>query len=85
MSDSASTEFKPTIPNMVRTVVYATGLVVGFVTILATGLSAVWWPDLAVPIAQTGTVCTAAFGWLSSALGVAYRPTSVEYQAANAA
>ena len=61
---------------MVRTVVYVVGLIVGVVSILATGLVAIWAPDLAGPVlASVGAVSTAT-GFLASALGVVYRPTA---------
>ena len=69
-------DYKPAIPAKLRSVVYFTGLGVGFVTMLATGLSAIWWADVASQVAATGVSVTAAVGWLASALGVAYRPTA---------
>ena len=68
--------YQPAIPPAVRTAVYVLGLVVGFLSILAIGLVAIFWPDVAAQAtAATGVVGTAT-GFLASALGVVYRPTA---------
>lgn len=72
------TEYKPAIPPIVRTVVYAVGLVVGFLAVLITGVAAVWWPDYTVQVIATAGAVTAATSFLAGSLGVAYRPTGHE-------
>ena len=72
MTDTACT---PSIPPTVRTVVYFVGLAVGFFGLLATGITAAVWPDYAGMVATVVAAVTGACGWLSSALGVAFRPT----------
>lgn len=70
--------YKPTVPAGVRSAVYFVGLATGFLSILVIGLGAILVPDHATEItAATGVVGTAV-GWLSSALGVAYRPTGID-------
>ena len=71
-----TTPYQPTIPAIVRTVVYVVGLVTGFASILVIGLGAIFYPDISTQITAAAGVVGTAMGWLSSALGVAYRPTA---------
>ena len=68
--------YQPTIPPLVRTIVYVIGLVTGFASILAIGLGAIFYPDQSTQITAAAGVVGTAVGWLASALGVAYRPTA---------
>lgn len=74
--------FEPEVPAWLRTGVYFTGLIVGFVVMLIVPVAGIWAPAYAVEIVATATAVSAAFGWLSSALGVIYRPTAhdADYQ-----
>lgn len=69
-------EFQPSIPNVVRTGVYVIGLVTGFCIIIITGVAAILVPNHADDVVAVAGVVGTAVGWLSSALGVAYRPTA---------
>lgn len=68
--------YQPAIPPAVRTFVYVLGLVVGFLSILAIGLVAIFWPDVATQATAAAGVTGTAVGFLASALGVVYRPTA---------
>ena len=68
-------DFKPQIPPIVRTVVYAVGLAWGTLATLVTGIAAVWWPDHAQAILATVGAGSSAVAFLAGGLGVAYRPT----------
>ena len=76
MSNS-TTEYQPAIPNIVRTGVYVLGVATGFASIIIIGIAAIVWPDNAQDVVAVVGVVGTAVGWLSSALGTAYRPTAV--------
>jgi hypothetical protein len=66
----------PAIPPQVRTVAYFAGLVLGGITILATGVTAAVAPDaVGTVLAVCGAVTTAAT-FILGGLGVAFRPTA---------
>ena len=69
-------EYQPSIPNAVRTGVYVLGLVTGFCIIIVNGAAPILWPNYALETVAVSGVVGTAVGWLSSALGVAYRPTA---------
>lgn len=76
MSHSEPSGYQPAIPAAVRTVVYVVGLVVGFLSILATGLGAIFFVEYATQITAAAGVVGTATGFIASALGVVYRPTA---------
>lgn len=78
-----TTPYKPAIPNVVRTVVYVVGLAVGFLSILTIGLGVILWPGQAQAITAAAGVVGTAVGWLASALGTAYHPTSATVAASS--
>lgn len=65
----------PAIPPRVRTVAYFAGLVVGAVTILATGITAAVAPGSVVTVLAVCGAVTSATSFVLGALGVAFRPT----------
>lgn len=67
--------FKPTIPPIVRTVIYVAGLAWGFVSTIAVGSVAVFWPDQAKDILAVMGSISGGFSFLAGATGVAFRPT----------
>ena len=68
--------YEPTVPPIIRTIVYSLGLIVGFATLLVVGLTAIYLdPADSAKIAAAAGVIGTAVGWLASALGVMYRPT----------
>lgn len=69
--------FKPSIPPIIRTVIYAAGLIWGFLSTIAVGSVAVFWPDHAKDILAVMGSISGGFSFLAGATGVAYRPTSV--------
>lgn len=69
---------QPTIPPIVRTVIYGLGLTVGTASVLIAGIAAVWWPTQAPAILATVGAISSAAAFLTGATGVAYRPTGQE-------
>lgn len=70
-----STEgYKPEVPTKVRDIVYWVGFIVGGLSLVATGLAAIWVPDHAAAISATALVIGGAASWVASGLGVVYRP-----------
>ena len=76
-ADSMSVEevYTPVIPPYVRTVAYFTALTFGVVATLATGISAIWFPEYAKHVQETSALITGVVAAIAGALGVAYRPT----------
>ena len=77
MSNTTSqVEYQPSIPNVVRTGVYVLGVVTGFCVVLINGITAFVWPNYTIEVFGISGAIGTAVGWLSSSLGVAYRPTA---------
>lgn len=66
--------YKPAVPAKVRDIAYWIGFAVGGLGLLTTGLVAIWAPDAAQQITATVLVIGGAASWVSSGLGVVYRP-----------
>lgn len=75
-TDTTATDGAPAIPPKVRTVAYFTGLAVGAVTILATGVTAAVAPHAAVTVLAVCGAATGAASFVLGSLGVAFRPTA---------
>jgi hypothetical protein len=61
---------------MVRTVAYFSGLAVGGLTILATGITAAVAPEHAVTVLAVCGAVSGAASFILGGLGVAFRPTA---------
>lgn len=68
--------YQPTVPVKVRDIVYWAGFIIGGLSLLTTGLVAIWAPEQAQQVSSTALVIGGTMSWISSALGVAYRPGS---------
>ena len=71
MSNSA---YEPTVPPKARDIVYWVGFIVGGLSLLVTGLAAIWVPDYATQVTATALVIGNATAWVAAGLGVVYRP-----------
>ena len=67
-------DYEPQVPPRVRDIVYWTGFIIGGLSLLVTGITAIWWPENAPQIASTALVIGGVASWVSSGLGVVYRP-----------
>ena len=68
-------EYKPTIPDGLRSGIYFLGLFAGFATIAVIGIVQAVSPEHYETVAAISASIMAAIGWVASATGVAYRPT----------
>jgi len=64
--------YQPIVPVRVRGIIWWLSLLVAVLSIIAIGLSAIWWPTHTTSITATAGVATSAMLFLSGALGVAY-------------
>ena len=66
----------PAVPPRVRSVVYYAGLIIGALTLAASGLAGIWLdPELAERVASSAGVISGVGAFVAGGLGVAYRPT----------
>ena len=71
-----ATDNTPSIPPIVRTVLYVVTLVAGALATAATTLTAALWSGYVEEVAAVGGAVTGALATVCGGLGVAYRPTS---------
>lgn len=70
-------ETTPAVPPRVRSVVYYAGLIIGALTLAASGLAGIWLdPELAERVASSAGVISGVGAFVAGGLGVAYRPTT---------
>ncbi|MBO9554578.1 hypothetical protein [Cellulomonas sp.] len=72
MTTAPEQTYAPNIPEGVRRTVYYVTLVLGAVTLAASGLAQIYWPDAAAAVLATGGVVTSTMAFLCGGLGVAY-------------
>lgn len=70
--------FTPDISKRTRTVAYFAVGIGAAVTGLATGIAAVWVPELADEVATTSVSIMSFLGLIAGIFGVAYRPTKTQ-------
>lgn len=70
----AGDAYQPTVPVNVRDAVYFLTLGTAAASALATGLAAIWFPDIAPQVLATGGVATTVMGIIGGGVGVVYRP-----------
>lgn len=68
-------DYKPRVAPWVRTTAYALCLATSFLSAVAIGLTAIWWPEIAPQVTATAGVAVSSVGILAGGVGVAYRPT----------
>ena len=70
-------EVTPAVPAHIRTAAYYVGLVLGALTLAASGLAGIWLdPELAERVASSAGVISGVGAFIAGGLGVAYRPTT---------
>jgi hypothetical protein len=67
-------EYKPNVPDKVRDVAYWLTLGIAAAGALASGVTAIWTPELAGDVAATAGVLTSVMGIIGGGIGVIYRP-----------
>lgn len=69
-----SEPFTPVVSPNVRALAYFATLGVAAASALASGITAIWAPDMAANVAATCGVATTVMGIIGGGLGVIYRP-----------
>jgi hypothetical protein len=75
--DGAATvadEYRPEVPVRVRDGVYWLTLATAAASALASGVSGIWFPEIAGQVLATGGVATTVMGIIGGGVGVVYRP-----------
>jgi len=72
MTTAHEETYTPNVPEGVRRTVYYVTLILGALTLAASGLAQIYWPDAAAAVLATGGVVTSTMAFLCGGLGVAY-------------
>lgn len=73
-TDLLDDDYRPTVPVAVRDGVYWATLATAAASALASGVSGIWFPDIAGQVLATGGVATTVMGIIGGGVGVVYRP-----------
>lgn len=72
--EEAPAEYRPEVPKRVRDGVYWATLGVAAAAMLVSGVTGIWFPEIAPEVLATTGVATGVMGIIGGGVGVVYRP-----------